>query len=127
MASMAIWHRTAFESTSASITSYNRKRQERKKGERESHCGVRDWFVKSVSPQRCTSLCLNSRYLPRVFSFTVKRILFISSFPRFVCFCLALLREVISPFCPPLPRQSSHAGNHSPIKKKLHQKTSFFP
>lgn len=34
MASMAIWHRTAFESTSASITSYNRKRQRKEKRER---------------------------------------------------------------------------------------------
>lgn len=56
MASMPILHTTASQSTSASITSHNRKRRERGRGvkrerERGSHCGVSDWFVKVSFPK----------------------------------------------------------------------------
>lgn len=122
MASMP--HRKAFESAAASITFYNRKRRER--GEEEKN-----------EMERChrlvCSMCLSPKVRQSQFKFQsalyLGQLLFLFSKARLVCFSLALVCivcRVISPFCPPLPCQNSHAGNHSPIKNGT-RKPHFFP
>ncbi len=127
MASMAIWHRTAFESTLASITSYNRKRHRKEKRERGEATVVSVTGLLKVSFPKGAPVSVKIHFAPSLFFYCeAHSFCFVSSFPRFVCLCLALLCEVISPFCPPLPCQSSHAGNHSPIKKMAPENLIFF-